>query len=125
MMRRRDLEKLGLSAGLAFTGGCPPAGEAVRPTPIEVACRPGDGDEVDYVVVGSGAGGGPVGGASAYASASHHTSGSRCLRAAPQAATSVIARTHAARTAPAVRRDMPGSGLLSAAPTSIGVGTTT
>src|SRR5690349_10174497 len=58
-MRRRDLQKLGLSATLTLAAGCPST-ERFRPAPIEVACRPPDSEEVDYIVIGSGAGGGPV-----------------------------------------------------------------
>lgn len=64
-MHRRQLEKAGIAAGLGLLGGCPPR-EAVPPLPLQRAfCgepkgEPGTPLEADYVVVGSGAGGGPV-----------------------------------------------------------------
>lgn len=56
---RRDLEKLGLAAGISLVAGCADP-DRFRPAPIEVTCKPDPGGEVDYVVVGSGAGGGPL-----------------------------------------------------------------
>jgi choline dehydrogenase len=58
LVTRRGVEKLGIAAGLALLGGCAPA--TVLPAPIDVACKPAPGDDFDYVVVGSGAGGGPL-----------------------------------------------------------------
>lgn len=55
---RREFEKLGLAAGVSAVAGC--SGAPVRPEPIAVACGPEAGEEADYVIVGSGAGGGPL-----------------------------------------------------------------
>src|SRR5262245_5216718 len=57
-LTRRELEKLGLAAGLSLVAGC--GSPQVRPAPIDVSCKPGGGAEVDYVAVGSGAAGGPL-----------------------------------------------------------------
>jgi choline dehydrogenase len=59
-LTRREVEKIGVAAGLALLTGCPTP-ESKLPAPLAVACKaPPTGDEFDYVVVGSGAGGGPV-----------------------------------------------------------------
>jgi choline dehydrogenase len=58
-LTRRELEKLGLAAGVSLLTGCPSPSQ-VRPAPIEVSCKPAGHVEVDYVVVGSGAAGGPL-----------------------------------------------------------------
>jgi len=61
---RRDFERLGIAAGISMVAGC--SGDPGRrlPAPIDGSCSParaaaGEG-AVDYVVVGSGAGGGPL-----------------------------------------------------------------
>ncbi len=61
---RRDFERLGIAAGISIVAGC--GGDPGRraPAPIDVSCSParaaaGEG-AADYVVVGSGAGGGPL-----------------------------------------------------------------
>lgn len=58
---RRDFERLGIAAGLSLAG-C--GGNPVRPAPIDGSCQSkaagGTPDRVDYVVIGSGAGGGPL-----------------------------------------------------------------
>ncbi|APR78651.1 Choline dehydrogenase [Minicystis rosea] len=59
-LSRRDLEKLGVAAGISLLTGCTGTTDRFRPAPIEVTCKPARDTEVDYVVVGSGAGGGPV-----------------------------------------------------------------
>jgi choline dehydrogenase len=56
---RREIELLGLAAGTSLLAGCAHAAQ-ILPAPIEVTCTPARGREVDYVVVGSGAGGGPL-----------------------------------------------------------------
>jgi choline dehydrogenase len=48
----------GLAAGASVLGACAHASEL--PAPIAVTCEPVRNDDVDYVVVGSGAGGGPL-----------------------------------------------------------------
>ena len=58
-LTRRELETLGLAAGAALLAGCP-GPERAHPAPLDVACKPLRDGEVDYVVVGSGAGGGPL-----------------------------------------------------------------
>jgi choline dehydrogenase len=55
---RRELSKLGLAAGVSLLAGC--AADPPRPAPIPVSCKPIHDGEVDYVVVGSGAAGGPI-----------------------------------------------------------------
>ncbi len=69
VLTRRELEKLGLAAGLSLVAGCSAGPGRERPpsAPLAVTCAPGPGDghadhagEVDYVVVGSGAAGGPL-----------------------------------------------------------------
>jgi choline dehydrogenase len=59
-LTRRDFEKLALAGALSsLAAHC--AGERFsRPAPIDVTCRASRSTEVDYVVIGSGAGGGPV-----------------------------------------------------------------
>lgn len=59
-LTRRQFEQLGLAVGGALIGGCASGPSGARPAPIEVSCAAKHDDEVDYVVVGSGAGGGPV-----------------------------------------------------------------
>ncbi len=59
-MGRRDFEKLGLAAGLSYLTGCPSTQSAFQPAPIDGSCEKTNHGEVDYVVVGSGAGGGPL-----------------------------------------------------------------
>src|SRR6185295_852310 len=57
---RREVDTLGLAAAAAaLLEGCVHT-DAFRPTPLDVACEPTQSTEVDYVVVGSGAGGGPL-----------------------------------------------------------------
>jgi choline dehydrogenase len=63
---RRELEKLGLAVGISAAAGCAGNVGAHLPARLDVACKeketeekPGSGD-VDYVVIGSGAGGGPL-----------------------------------------------------------------
>ena len=53
---RRELGKLGLAAGLAVAAGCAPE-EARAP---DVRCGPPPAGDPDFVVVGSGAAGGPL-----------------------------------------------------------------
>ena len=65
MSRRRFLEACGVcaSAVSAFLGGCasPFGAGGLEPAAPLLSCpQPNDGDAFDYVVVGSGAGGGPV-----------------------------------------------------------------
>lgn len=55
-LSRRAFEKLGLLAAASMLPACPRS-EAQAP---ELACAPGDGGGYDYVIVGSGAGGGPL-----------------------------------------------------------------
>ena len=55
---RRRLGELGLGAGASLLGGC--VHEQDRPAPIHVTCAPAATTEIDYVVVGSGAAGGPL-----------------------------------------------------------------
>ncbi len=60
-MTRRDLERLGLGAGLGVLAGCPAAQNGALPVgPDESECPSGAGDDFDFIVVGSGAGGGPL-----------------------------------------------------------------
>ena len=61
---RRELEKLGLAVGLSAAAGCAGNDGTRLPARLDVTCKeaeekPGSGD-VDYVVIGSGAGGGPL-----------------------------------------------------------------
>jgi len=59
-LTRRQFEKLGLALGGSLVGGCTGVRGGAGPAPIEVSCPAKQDSEVDYVVVGSGAGGGPV-----------------------------------------------------------------
>lgn len=64
-MHRRQLEKAGIAAGLGLLSGCPPRDAAQQGIPEAAFCSEPKGEpasplEADYVVVGSGAGGGPV-----------------------------------------------------------------
>jgi choline dehydrogenase len=59
-LTRRQFEKLGLALGGSLIGGCTGVRRGGGPAPIEVSCPAKQDSEVDYVVVGSGAGGGPV-----------------------------------------------------------------
>ena len=59
-LTRRQLSGLGVASGLSLLTGCPNTEQKWRPTPIEVSCKDGNDGDVDYVVVGSGAGGGPL-----------------------------------------------------------------
>jgi choline dehydrogenase len=56
---RREIDALGLAAGTSLLGACLHAPE-VHPEPIQASCQPAPSGDVDYVVVGSGAGGGPL-----------------------------------------------------------------
>jgi choline dehydrogenase len=56
---RRELGELGVGAGATLLAGCAHEG-ALRPAAIEVTCKPATSGEFDYIVVGSGAGGGPL-----------------------------------------------------------------
>lgn len=58
---RREVGKLGIGAGLSLLPACSGGPGRVQPAPIEVSCaQGGSAAEVDYVVIGSGAAGGPL-----------------------------------------------------------------
>jgi choline dehydrogenase len=57
---RREIEALGIAAGVSLLSACVQP-EIVRPAEIAATCKPAaETTDVDYVVVGSGAGGGPL-----------------------------------------------------------------
>jgi len=56
-LSRRAFAKLGLTGALVLLAGCP---DAQRPLPLDVTCEDADDEGFDYVIVGSGAGGGPL-----------------------------------------------------------------
>lgn len=57
---RREVEKLGLAVGLAAVTGCSGSDAAHLPARLEVKCKEAGTGDIDYVVIGSGAGGGPL-----------------------------------------------------------------
>ena len=51
--------RFALAAGASLLGACLHEGN-VRPASLELSCKAGHDGDVDYVIVGSGAGGGPL-----------------------------------------------------------------
>ena len=58
-MRRRLFNALGIAGLVSLLGGCLRFAFREDPGP-DVACRPASGSDYDYIVIGSGAGGGPL-----------------------------------------------------------------
>jgi choline dehydrogenase len=56
---RREVETFGLAGAASLLSACVHEAGAL-PTPLQVSCKPAHASDVDYVVVGSGAGGGPL-----------------------------------------------------------------
>jgi len=60
-LTRRDFERIGLAGSLSALAGCPSQDTVAPPrSDGEIACPAASGDDFDFVVVGSGAGGGPL-----------------------------------------------------------------